>query len=200
MRNSAARPIAHSSDQQRAALYLRVSTTRQAEGEVSLPSQQFACHADCERNNRMIVAEFVEARTATDDKRPVFQDLIERACDPDHPFDVIVCHAFSRFYRDGAEFELLVRKLRKHGVEVISVTQPIGPDPASQLMRQWLCHGNHARAAGIADPAGLSRGGRTLPSMRRRRSELAQRTAGDEVALEVEGVVNCGMEGEETLR
>ena len=39
---------------------------------------------------------------------------------------MICVHAFSRFYRNGAEMELLIRKLRKHGVEVVSVTQPTG--------------------------------------------------------------------------
>jgi site-specific DNA recombinase len=39
------------------------------------------------------VAEFVEATTGTDDKRPVFRQMIERACDGDNAFDVIAVHS-----------------------------------------------------------------------------------------------------------
>ena len=123
----------------RAALYLRVSTGRQAEGDVSLPSQLDQAQRHCERQGWLVADEYVEAGlTGTDDRRPAFQAMIDRACDPDHPYDVIVVHAFSRFYRDGASMELLIRKLRKHGVEVISVTQPTGEDPSQQMMRQII--------------------------------------------------------------
>lgn len=57
---------------------------------------------------------------------------------PDRPFDIICVHAFSRFYRNGAEMELTIRQLRKHGVEVVSVTQPTGTDPSQELMRQII--------------------------------------------------------------
>jgi DNA invertase Pin-like site-specific DNA recombinase len=122
----------------RAAPYLRVSTLRQQEGDVSLPSQRNLIQAHCDREGWVVVDEYVESRTATDDRRPVFQAMIDRACDPDHPYDVIVVHAFSRFYRDGAESELVIRKLRRHGVEVVSITQPTSADPSAQMMRQII--------------------------------------------------------------
>jgi site-specific DNA recombinase len=34
--------------------------------------------------------------------------------------------------------ELTIRKLRKHGVEVVSVTQPTGDDPSQEMMRQMI--------------------------------------------------------------
>ena len=52
----------------------------------------------------------------------------------------------------------------------------------------------------MAVAPGLSRGGRTLPGMHRLGSELAERAAGDEMALEIEGVVNRRMDAEEALR
>src|SRR5262249_11424987 len=66
------------------------------------------------------------------------QRMLDEATSPDRPFDVICVHAFSRFYRNGAEMELTIRKLRKHGVEVVSATQPTGDDPSQQLMRQII--------------------------------------------------------------
>ncbi len=123
----------------RAALYLRVSTGRQAEGDVSLPSQRDLTSRYCEREGWTIVDEYVEpGLSGTDDRRPAFQAMIERACDADHPYDVIVVHAFSRFFRDGAAMELTIRKLRKHGVELVSTTQPTGADPSQEMMRQII--------------------------------------------------------------
>lgn len=123
----------------RAALYLRVSTGRQAEGDVSLPSQRDLTTRHCDREGWIVADEYVEpGLSATDDRRPAFQAMLERACDADHPYDVIVVHAFSRFFRDGAAMELTIRKLRKHGVEVVSTTQPTGADPSQEMMRQII--------------------------------------------------------------
>lgn len=123
----------------RAVLYLRVSTGRQAAGDVSLPSQRDLNRRYCEGQGWDVVDEYVEpGASATDDRRPVFQRMLEDAKAADRRFDVICVHSFSRFYRNGAEMELTIRKLRKLGVEVVSVTQPTGNDPAQELMRQII--------------------------------------------------------------
>ena len=123
----------------RAAVYLRVSTGRQAEGEVSIPSQRDLTTRHCLSNGWTVVDVYVEpGASATDDRRPVFQAMLERAYDADHPYDVIVVHSFSRFFRDGATMELTIRKLRRHGVEVVSMTQPTGTDPSQEMMRQII--------------------------------------------------------------
>ena len=123
----------------RAALYLRVSTGRQATGDVSIPSQGALTRRFCEAQGWIITGEFVEpGASATDDRRPAFQRMLDEATSPDRRFDVICVHAFSRFYRNGAEMELTIRKLRKHGVEVVSATQPTGDDPSQELMRQII--------------------------------------------------------------
>ena len=123
----------------RAALYLRVSTGRQADGDVSLPSQRDLTTRHCEREGWNVVDEYVEpGATGTDDRRPAFQAMLDRACDADRPYDVIVVHSFSRFFRDGATMELTIRKLRRYGVEVVSTTQPTGKDPSQEMMRQII--------------------------------------------------------------
>ena len=122
----------------RAATYYRVSTGRQYANEASIPSQRKITAGFCDQNGYVMVDEFVEAKTATDDRRPVLQYMIERACAPDHPYDAIVFYAFNRFFRNVAEMELTIRKLRKHGVEVVSVTQPTGDDPSQILVRQII--------------------------------------------------------------
>src|SRR6516162_7152426 len=123
----------------RAACYLRVSTGRQATNDVSIPSQRELTRRYCEGKGWIVTEEFVEpGASATDDRRPEFQRMLDLATSTERRFDVIVVHAFSRFYRNGAEMELTIRKLRKHGVDVVSVTQPTGDDPSQELMRQMI--------------------------------------------------------------
>jgi len=134
-RNSASQ---QSNATKRVATYYRVSTGRQFANEASIPSQRQITSGFCDQNNFWIAEEYVEAKTATDDRRPVLQEMIDRACAPDHPFDAIVFYAFNRFFRNVAEMELTIRKLRKHDVEVVSVTQPTGDDPSQILVRQII--------------------------------------------------------------
>ncbi|NJO54223.1 MAG: recombinase family protein [Bacteroidales bacterium] len=123
----------------RAALYLRVSTSRQAEVDLSIPDQKLQTAAYCERHGWQIVAEYVEpGASAMDDNRAEFQRMIERAGDDDRPFDVIVVHSFSRFFRDAFGLEMYIRRLAKHGVRLVSITQELGDDPAQVMMRQVI--------------------------------------------------------------
>ena len=123
----------------RAALYLRVSTTRQAEVDLSIPDQRLQTTAYCERQGWQVVAEYVEpGASAMDDQRPEFQRMIERASDDDRPFDVIVVHSFSRFFRDAFGLEMYIRRLAKHGVRLVSITQELGDDPSQVMMRQVI--------------------------------------------------------------
>ncbi len=130
----------HSPDhhQRRCAVYLRVSTERQYVGEASIPSQREYARAHCDRSGIIILDHFIEAATATDDKRPELQKMISRACSPEKPYDVIVFYAFNRFFRNVVEMELTIRKLRRHGVEVESITQPRGDDASHILLRQII--------------------------------------------------------------
>ena len=86
----------------RVATYYRVSTGRQYANEASIPSQRKITASFCDQNGYIVVEEFVEAKTATDDRRPVLQDMIERACAHDHPYDAIIFYAFNRFFRNVA--------------------------------------------------------------------------------------------------
>ncbi len=125
----------------RAALYMRVSTSRQVEHDLSVPDQRAQLASWCKAKQWEIVAEFIEpGATATDDKRRVFQQMIERACDGEHAFDVIVVHSYSRFFRDAFGQEFYLRKLAKHGVKLVSITQPLGDedDPAQAMMRKVI--------------------------------------------------------------
>ena len=133
-------PVAQpNADKQRVAAYLRVSTGRQAESDLSIPDQRKKVLSFCADKGWSLIAEYVEpGASATDDNRPAFQKMIERACDGDHPFDVIVVHSYSRFFRDAFGLEMYLRRLAKAGVRLVSATQELGDDPAQVMMRQVI--------------------------------------------------------------
>jgi site-specific DNA recombinase len=125
----------------RAALYMRVSTGRQAEHDLSIPDQRSQLNSWCRAHGYEAAAEFIEAgASAGDDRRPGFQQMIERACDGEHAFDVIVVHSYSRFFREAFEQEFYLRKLAKHDVKVVSITQPVGDEtePVHAMMRKVI--------------------------------------------------------------
>jgi DNA invertase Pin-like site-specific DNA recombinase len=123
----------------RAALYLRVSTARQAEHDVSIPDQKRQGEAYCESRGLQLVETFIEpGASATNDRRPEFQRMIEAGTSKPALFDVVVVHSFSRFFRDHFELEFYVRKLAKNGVKLVSITQEMGDDPMHVMMRQIM--------------------------------------------------------------
>lgn len=122
-------------------VYLRVSTGRQAEADLSIPDQRRQIEAWAAARGHKVVGAFIESgASATDDKRPEFQSMIDRACDGEHPVDAIVVHSYSRFFRDAFGQEFYLRKLAKNGVKLISITQELGDetDPAQVMMRKVI--------------------------------------------------------------
>jgi DNA invertase Pin-like site-specific DNA recombinase len=123
----------------RAALYLRVSTARQAEHDVSIPDQRRQGEAYCKARGYDLVETYVEpGASATNDRRPEFQRMIEAGTSKPASFNLVVVHSFSRFFRDHFELEFYVRKLAKNGVKLVSITQEMGDDPMHVMMRQIM--------------------------------------------------------------
>jgi DNA invertase Pin-like site-specific DNA recombinase len=123
----------------RAALYLRVSTGRQADSDLSIPDQRRQAKGYCASRGWEIVADYVEpGASATDDRRPEFQRMIDAATVKPPAFDVILVHSFSRFFRDEFQLEFYVRRLAKNGVRLVSITQELGDDPMSNMIRQIM--------------------------------------------------------------
>ncbi len=121
-----------------AAIYLRVSTGRQAETDLSIPDQRRQIRAWCEAHAYRVSGEYIEAgASATDDKRVEFQRMIDSACNGDNSVDAIIVHSYSRFFRDAFGLEYYLRKLQKHGVKLVSITQNFDDtDPAQGMMRK----------------------------------------------------------------
>ena len=64
--------------------------------------------------------------------------LIDAATTKPPAFDVILVHSFSRFFRDQFQLEFYVRRLAKAGVRLVSITQELGDDPMSNMIRQIM--------------------------------------------------------------
>lgn len=120
-------------------LYARVSTTRQAENDLSIPDQLRQLNEWAKANGHLVVQEYVEpGASATDDKRPVFQRMIADVMMKPPAFEAIIIHSLSRFFRDGIEFGVYERKLAKNKVKVISITQPTSDDAGGEMMRRII--------------------------------------------------------------
>jgi len=121
------------------ALYARVSTARQAEKDLSIPDQIKQMQQWCETNGHLVAMEYIEAgASATDDRRVEFQRMITEATLTPSPFEAIIVHSLSRFFRDSLEFGLYERKLNKAGVKLISITQQTSDDPSGEMARKMF--------------------------------------------------------------
>ena len=109
---------------------LRASTARQAGHDVSIHDQKRQGEAYCASRGYALVETYAEpGASATNDRRPEFQRMIGAGTSKPAPFDLVVVHSFSGFFRDHLELEFYVRKLAKNGVRLVSITQEMGDDP-----------------------------------------------------------------------
>ena len=113
----------------RALAWGRVSTDMQEERGLSLPEQLREIREYAARSGIEIVAEYQEATSAfqREEKRVEFHRMVARAKE-DPSIGVILVHDMSRFSRDSVRAKTLLRELRKAGVEVISLSDPVA-DP-----------------------------------------------------------------------
>src|SRR6202047_3054056 len=111
-----------------------------ADFTTTTPELKFSVHTGyCTSHGWEIVGEYVEpGASATDDRRPEFQRMIDAATAKPPMFDVILVHSFSRFFRDQFQLEFYVRRLAKNGVRLVSITQELGDDPMSNMIRQIM--------------------------------------------------------------
>ncbi len=123
----------------RVALYARVSTTRQADNDLSIPDQLRQLEEWSHANGHVVLRQYVEpGASATDDKRPIFQQMIGDALQKPAAFDAIIIHSLSRFFRDGIEFGVYEKKLKRNNVKIISITQPTSDDAGGEMMRRII--------------------------------------------------------------
>jgi site-specific DNA recombinase len=123
----------------RVIVYARVSTTRQADHDLSIPDQLAHAERYCAERGHVIVARYVDAgASARDDNRPEFQRMLADIRSGPVAGDLLLVHSFSRFFRDTFGSAFYGRELEKFGVRLISATQEVGEDSSGALIRNVL--------------------------------------------------------------
>lgn len=126
-----------------AAAYLRVSDERQ--DEFSPDSQLKLIREYCMKNDISLPDELIfyddgiSAKSVK--KRESFNEMIALAKQKEKPFDVILVWKFSRFARNQEESIVYKSLLRKNGVDVISISEPIADNPFGGLIEriiEWM--------------------------------------------------------------
>jgi DNA invertase Pin-like site-specific DNA recombinase len=119
----------------KAVLYCRVSTGKQFEKNLSIPDQLKQLREYCTSQGYTIYKEFIEdGASATDDRRPVFQEMIAEAMQKDCPFSVILVLTTSRFFRDAYLAKFYKKRLKKKGIKVKAIHQPVSEGPSGELV------------------------------------------------------------------
>ena len=122
------------------AIYARVSTTEQAEKELSIPAQIKELKEYAINNNMEIVNIYKdEGVSAKTDDRPEFQKMIAEAKLKSKPFDVILYHKNDRFARnreDAIVYKSLLR--RDCGIELIAIKEDFGDGPVAKMIEGIL--------------------------------------------------------------
>src|SRR6266702_3877683 len=136
------------SGRKRAVLYLRVSTSKQADKDndpdgYSLPAQEDACRRKAEALGAEVVAVFVDrGESAKTADRREFQRMlafVKKSGD----IDYVILDKVDRFARNRRDDANLMFELRTAGAQLVSVKENIDETPAGQLL--------HAIMAGSAE-------------------------------------------------
>ncbi|EIW19597.1 MULTISPECIES: recombinase family protein [Pelosinus] len=119
----------------KAAIYARYSSDNQR--DESIDAQVRACEEHAQRNGMQIVKIYIDrAKSATSDKRPEFQRMIEESST--EAFSTLIIHKLDRFSRDKYDSAKYKRKLKQNGVRLISVTENLDGSPESIILESVI--------------------------------------------------------------
>ena len=115
----------------RAALYARFSSDNQR--NESIDAQERAIREFARSNNIIIVADYVDrAKSAMTDDRPQFQQMIKDSAKRD--FDIVLVHKLDRFARNRNDSIINRSKLKRNGVSLLSVTEPLDDEKPESII------------------------------------------------------------------
>ena len=125
----------------RCALYARYSI-REQDGSSTIESQLRECRTYARQHGLTVVedAVFVDrAREGTStEQRDAFRAMIAAAQRTPRSFDAILVWKFSRFARNREDSAIYKGLLRRRGVEVISVSEPVDRHSATGILSEGL--------------------------------------------------------------
>lgn len=119
----------------RVAQYARFSSDNQR--SESIDAQIRHMNQFCKQNHWQVVATYTdEARSATTDNRPQFQQMINDSSKG--LFDIVLVHKLDRFSRDRYDSAIYKKKLKKNNVRLCSVLERLDNSPESIMMESVL--------------------------------------------------------------
>ena len=127
--------------------YCRYSSDNQR--EESIEGQLRAIHEWAEKNNHIIVHEYIDrALSAKTDDRPQFLQMIRDS--KNHYFEGVVVHKLDRFSRSRYDSAFYKKKLKENGVRLYSVLENFSDDPESIILESVLEGMNEYYIANLA--------------------------------------------------
>ena len=114
-----------------AVLYIRVSTSKQAQQAYNLPTQQTKLKDHCGRNGWDVLKEFVDTDSARTDDRPQFQAMLEFCRNRKHKVTYVVVADLSRLARNVVDQGTTIAELTRLGIKLVSVDEPNIDDTAA---------------------------------------------------------------------
>jgi site-specific DNA recombinase len=122
----------------RVVLYARVSSEAQ-DVALSISAQLKALREYAERNGHTIVREFIdEAESGRTAYRPRFREMISMARQTTKPFELILVYKYSRFARSREDSIVYKALLKKNGIQLISITEPVDDSAMGRLMQSII--------------------------------------------------------------
>ena len=121
-------------------IYGRVSTSRQAERELSIPAQVKACQKYGIDHNWSLLPDGIyeeKGESARTTDRPQLQKMLHRA-KTDNKVDVILVHKLDRMCRNVADYAAIKMMLKKHDAKIISVVEQFDESFSGELVENIM--------------------------------------------------------------
>jgi len=116
------------------AFYARVSSERQ-DIDLSISAQLKALREYASRNGQVVVRKYIdEVESGRSIDRPGFRQMIITARQKPAPFEAILVWKLSRFARNREDSIIYKSLLRKQGIQVISINEPVEDTPVGRLL------------------------------------------------------------------
>lgn len=127
--------------------YCRFSSDNQR--QESIDAQLRAIRKFCKESNIYLKKIFIdEAQSGTTDKRNDFQKLISES--KEGGWDYVIVHKLDRFARNRYDSAVYRRKLKEHGIKVLSVLEKLDDSPEAIILESMLEGMNEYYSANLA--------------------------------------------------
>jgi len=122
-------------NQQKAILYIRVSTDEQAEKGYSLKHQEERLRQYCQHQQMEVIAVYKEDHSAKTFERPEFTKLLAFLKKNKGCADLLLFLKWDRFSRNAGDAYAMINQLNKLGVEPQGIEQPLDLNvPENKIM------------------------------------------------------------------